>query len=54
LHALRPALAHQQKTDAFQKIDGRVHPFGEENVCLRVVIVDADLARDEDSRRMRR
>src|SRR6266436_2306932 len=54
LHAFRPALAHQQKPDAFQQIDGSVHPFGEENVRLRVVIVDANLARDKNGGCMRR
>src|SRR6266567_1297836 len=54
LHALGPALSHQQKPDAFQQVDRRVHSLGEENVRLRVMIVDADLARDQDGWRVRR
>src|SRR5579862_4390729 len=52
LHSLGPALAHKQQTDALQKVGRRVHSPGEEYVRLRVVVIDADLARNKDRRNL--
>src|SRR5579863_920591 len=54
LQALRPALAHQQKPDSLQQIGRSVHALGQKNVGRRIVIIDADLARDQDRWRVRR
>ncbi|SPF37396.1 hypothetical protein SBA1_180024 [Candidatus Sulfotelmatobacter kueseliae] len=54
LHALRPALPHQQQADALEQIHGRVHAFGEEHIRARIMVVDAHLAGDEDGRSVRR
>src|SRR5580700_5761420 len=50
LHALGTALADQEQTDSFQQIGRGIHSAGEEDVGLRFVIVDADLARNENGR----
>src|SRR5271154_899129 len=44
LHALGSALAYEKKTDALQKIGGRIHASGQEYVGLGIVIVDANFA----------
>ena len=51
---LGPRLRTSNKPDALQQIGGRVHSLGEENVGLRIVIVDANLAGDEDGGCVRR
>jgi hypothetical protein len=42
--ALGAALANQQETDAFEQVCGGIHSLGEKDICLRIVIVDADFA----------
>src|SRR5258708_12846530 len=50
LHSFGAALADQKQTDALQQVGGRIHSPGKEHVGLRVVIVNADLARNQDGR----
>jgi hypothetical protein len=54
LHAFRPALANQQKPDAFQQIRRSIHTLSQKNVSLRFVVIQTHLARDQNGRSMRR
>jgi hypothetical protein len=53
LHFLGAALADEEQTDSFQQIGGSVHTPGEEYVGLGFVIVNADLAGNQNGRSLR-
>src|SRR5580692_10673301 len=48
LHSFGAALADEEQADSLQKICRRIHSPSEEHIGLRFMIVNADLAGDED------
>src|SRR5215469_3824674 len=54
LHPGWSSLADEQEADAFEKFGGNVHTLRQKNVRLRVAIVDAYFAREQDRRSARR
>src|SRR5581483_4985697 len=47
--ALWAALADQQETDALQQLDRRVHPFGQEDISLRVPVINSNFTGEQNS-----